>query len=328
MEKTFRVRSKNGAIFNAIIFIILFAATIFICVQFCYMNVEQKKIEKRLCELEKNLQNNISFNEVEYNKSLEITDDVSLSLGIISAGISVFAIFGGILSVLNILRAKELEDAMNTTAQMKESQQELASARLVQEGRVYAMRSRNKYAVDCFERAITCAPESTSALIAEYELLSLYADVLPGSRENMEELRRKVQCLVEKLNKHKTLEKQLLKADAYFLLGCVCGSYSLNQKCERDKLLKESECYFNKAIECDKGNVDFYRNLALTYALANEKEKCKIKLQFAIDISKQEVLYAGMVDNKRLERLFKPSWAYLTREVKNMLNKSFKIQCH
>lgn len=51
--------------------------------------------------------------EKEIESSFNLADQVSASLDIIAIGIAVFTIFGGILSVFNIARSKELEEAIS-----------------------------------------------------------------------------------------------------------------------------------------------------------------------------------------------------------------------
>lgn len=322
MKKTFA--SKVYSVFSAFLMVLLVAISLFLLVKFCYIKSAQGQIEARLTSIENTLQNNVSD---EYdNRSIELMDEASLALGIISAGIGVFAIFGGVLSILNVWRSKELENAISTTAKMAEDQRELASARLVQEGRVYAMRNRSKYAVDSFNRAILNAPESVSALSAEYELIALYADALPGKEENIVIIQEKVEAFVEKLDRRRVPEGRLLKADMYFTLGCFYGNCYLENDRNSADFLGKSEAYFKKAIKCDKGNVDFYRNLAITYALANDIKNCQESLGFAVHFSESEPLYATLVDSSRLSKLFSLSWEYLSVETKKMLGKEYNIQ--
>lgn len=53
------------------------------------------------------------------------TDVVSVSLGIITAGIGFFALFGGILSIFNIKQSKELDIAISDAREALENQYEL-----------------------------------------------------------------------------------------------------------------------------------------------------------------------------------------------------------
>lgn len=321
MKKSFASKVYLGL--SAFLIVLLVAISVFLLVKFCYIESAQEQIETRLTSIENTLQDNAS---TEYdNRSIELADEVSLALGIISAGIGVFAIFGGVLSILNIWRSKELENAISTTAKMTEDQRELASARLVQEGRVYAMRNRSKYAVDSFNRAILNAPESVAALSAEYELIALYADALPSKEENITKIQEKVDALVEKLDRLRVLEGRLLKADAYFTLGCFYGGCYLEGNRNSADFWDKSEFYFKKAIKCDKANVDFYRNLAITYALTNDVEKCQENLRFAIYFSESEPLYATLVDSERLSKLFSPYWKYLSKKMKNMLCQEYGV---
>lgn len=72
--------------------------------------------------------------EKEIESSFNLADQVSASLDIIAIGIAVFTIFGGILSVFNIARSKELEEAISKAEKAVENQKELIGARLLQDG--------------------------------------------------------------------------------------------------------------------------------------------------------------------------------------------------
>lgn len=311
-------------IFEAVLIVFLVASAVFLWEKLLYIESTQRQIQTQLSGIEEALQNIKPHMETEsIQGSGGLVEEVSISLGIVSSGIAVFAIFGGVLSIFNIWRSKELEDAIDATKKAMENQSELTSARLVQEGRVYAMRNRNAYAAHSFKRAIKNAPESTAALIAEFELIALQADTLPSRGGNAKELEKKVTKLVEKLDKHRVPEGRLLRADAYFSLSCFFGNCAHAEPEKRLDYLEESEKYLKKAINCDKGNVDFYRHLAVTCAMLGDIKKCQFNLDMARSFSESQPLYAGLIDSDRLSKLFEPSWPYLPVKVKEMLEEKY-----
>lgn len=322
-----KYRTKVYTIFCAFMLTVMVAAIAIVFVQIKHLKLEQSLLNEKIFSLEQSVSENGNVGVIQNTdyESFTFADEVTFTLGIITAGISVFAIFGGVLSVFNVVRSKELDDAVKMSAQALENQQELECARLIQEGRMYMLRKRNKYAVDCYEQAIETAEDSFMALVAKYELLMLYADELPYSVDSMNELENVSGELLEQLKKCTDKRSKTLAADTYFLMGCVYGKVSLREDSNKEQFLDLSETFIGNAIKSDKGNVDFYRNLAITYALKGNVEKCKANIKQAKKFASAEKLYDGLVQKQRLNLLFKPSWMYLNDEVKDMLKTEFEI---
>lgn len=319
----FKGIKKKFHIINAVTIVIAVIIMVFTVSRVCFLNQKQNEIEKNFSKLESLIQNNNENIIIKYNDSVAIEDEVSISLSIISAGISVFAIFGGILSVINIVSYKDIYSAIDAANKVMESQKELLAARLIQDGRVYQLRDRPKYALDCYDQAISIVPESNIALIAEYESFLLYSDIFSSNDEDIDKTEQMGNALISKLESFNGYEKKLLMGDTYFSFGCVYGTYAV--KLNKPQYLKKSIEYFDKAISCDGNNVDFHRNLALTYALNNDVEKCKKSLEIAKRFAKSEPLYSTLMESERLKLLFKPSIKHLSRKIKNMLKKKFEI---
>lgn len=324
-------KTKGDRVYSvlyAVLLIILLAGVVFVMVQVQYLKVEQSQIKEilyTLSQYEKNSMSNCS-DQLKVESS-SFADEISFALGIISAGISVFAIFGGVLSVFNVVRSKDLDDAIKMSSQAIDNQQELECARLIQEGRMYASRKRNKYAVDCYEQAIDSVPGSFMALVAEYEIFSLSAEELPCSAENRLKLERAYREIIKKLDKCPDKRAKTLKADTFFVMGCAYGVFYLKFPIKDVELLDLSVEFMSKSIECDKGNVDFYRNLAVTYALKGNEKKCEENLMKAQNYAKAEELYTGLIETSRLGSLFEPAWEYLSNDIKRMLGQKFGIFC-
>ena len=302
--------------------IIAFGTSIFTLIQYILLRSEMKQFMDGLSD--------VTASTVSFGMSM---DAVSVSLGIITAGISVFALFGGILSIINIKQSKELDAAIDNAQKALENQNELLGARLIQEGRVYALRNRYKYAENNFNKVIETLPGTVSALICEYEIFSLYADIgTPediGTLEYRENLDHRFESLIKKIEYSKVAadEGKMIKADTYFTYGCICGNCALTEEGQKRKiLLSKSVEAFSNAIELDNGNVDFYRNQAISYALADDIDKCKSALNKGRVLAESDILYSHLVDRERLKKLFKPSSIYLSDQMKEMLKREFDVQ--
>lgn len=326
---------------SAIFLVVILAFMAFICVEFVFMSCRQKNFQEQLSTIEFMLQDEYYHARV-FEADGDLMDEVSTALGIISAGIVLFTVFGGFLSVFNILKTRELENAIKDADKALENQRELFSNRLLQEGRVYAMRNRNKYAADSFNAAMRYAPETLAALTAEYELFALYSDVLSNARNPFEESNLSyIVGLFNELiknienNDDYSMAKHRLKADSYFTLGCVYGTYALSlfnvENIESDYLridefVSEAINAFNEAIKCDGGNVDFHRNLSIIYAVNDNIDECQRTLQNACVYADTEKLYRNLVDSARLTKLFAPSQSYLSGNMKEMLIENYGIE--
>ena len=206
----------------------------------------------------------------------------------------------------------------------------MALIRKLQEGRTFAQRGRPKYAEDIF-KGILASDQSDiiSKLTARFELFSMYADNFPRNPEalgRIDEEREKagrnnyISYLENEGNKFADLlnqqrdssEKELLKADLYFTLGCLFGNYiRYHLEADKKKNDKEIEIYKNKEIDCfkkavdyDSHNVDFLIHRAVSYATAQDIERCKYDLRSAKESALEYPIYITLVDEKRLSGLF------------------------
>jgi len=278
-------------------------------------------IEGRLALLEGNRDNL----EKEIESSYNLADQVSASLDIIAIGIAIFTIFGGILSVFNITRSKELEEAISKAEKAEENQKELVGARLLQEGLVYVSRHRPYYAFKAFEKVIQKAPDTVAALTARYEIFSLYADTKNSEidlfrflkvREKFDEL---LTALTEAGGRIDSDVYQHLRGDAYFALGCFYGEYASTLPFGTN-YINAAEWHFKMALKDNNADADYHRNLAYTYAMAGKKDRCRKEIEFAIDCAEREPLYKIQVSRTRLEALFNPIRETLPDDIQKMLN--------
>lgn len=75
-----------------------------------------------------------------------------------------------------------------------------------------------------------------------------------------------------------------------------------------------------EALRRNSGDVDYCKNLAYTYSLMDDIDKCKRQLDQAVSYVEQEPLYKPLVSSERLEKLFKPAWNILSPEMQKMLS--------
>lgn len=301
---------------------------IFVFCKIYNLSKQQAKLQDTVLEIQKQLaqqEHDTAYMVQELEAGYNLSDQVSTSIGIITAGITLYTVFGGMLSVFNIIRSKELEDAISKAEKTLENQQELIGARLLQDGLVYASRKRPYYAVNAFEKVIKQTPDTTAALTARFEILLLYADT-----ENTQidfYRRRMVHKICEKLladlsKTNSSIDSDVRKhlhGDACFVLGCFYGEcapifdYGIND-------LKVAECLFQMALKDNYADVEYHKGLAYTYAMAGKTDRCIKELQTAIDCAEREPLYKTQVSQTRLKALFDPIWNTLSEDVQQKLN--------
>lgn len=331
MKDSFRWKAVKSFIVVAIVFLCGY-----LLAEHHYVLKFQNEFEQAISATQEN-RNSISIETA--NKiisSYDLSTQVSTSLDIIAAGIAVFALFGGFLSIFNILTARELEEALsraenaNSRAEMAiENQQELTGARLLQDGLVYVSRHRTYYAAKAFEEVIKQVPDTIAALTARYELLSLYADIknIPIDEYRLRKIREKFDELINALNQISDKKNpevcRHLQGDAYFTLGCAYGRCASNYSPPNRNHINVAEWHLKMALNFDNGDVDYHRNLAYTYAMANKMNQCKRELEVAIDCAEREPLYKPLISSKRLRILFNPIWDTLSEEMHKMLNEIF-----
>lgn len=321
-------RRKAFRIINCLATVILIAMVAFALCKICNLNKQQEKLQNTVLEMQKQLyyqKHDTAYMVQELEASYNLSDQVSTSLGIITAGITLYTIFGGMLSVFSIIRSKELEDAISKAEKALENQKELNGARWLQDGLVYASRERPYYAVNAFEKVIKQTPDTTAALTARFEILLLYADT-----ENTQidfYRRRMVHKIFEKLladlsKTNSSIDSDVRKhlhGDACFVLGCFYGEcapifdYGIND-------LKVAECFLQMALKDNYADVEYHKGLAYTYALAGKTDHCIKELQTAIDCAEREPLYKTQVSQTRLKALFGPIWDTLSEDVQKKLN--------
>ena len=191
---------KNRDTLYSILIVAGVALVAFMVVKIYYLEAEKKQLIDFLSAMNQNIEGTDMLMNVDYT-TFSFSDEVSVALGIITAGISVFAIFGGFLSVANLLQFKKMDKAIKMSEKAIEYQRELECANFIQDGRMYINRKRQKYAEDCFIRARRVStPDSYMGLVAEYEILALYADTLPLSRENRDKIETEYKQLEKKKN--------------------------------------------------------------------------------------------------------------------------------
>lgn len=298
----------------------------FVLVRYCCIIKQQHDIQNRILAIaiEETLrENNVltDYIPIETLSSYNLADQVSVSLGIVSAGICAFALFGGILSIFNIVRSKELEQMASQMEGLLENQHELEGARLLQDGIVYVSRGRIHYAIDCFDKVILQVPDTVAALTARYERLSIYADNFTDEATlfEIQEMFNDLQTVIGKSKKPSEIYRQIM-TDACFTLGCAYGKCAMFHSPVDKNYICAAEFYLKEALRRNSGDVDYCKNLAYTYSLMDDIDKCKRQLDQAVSYVEQEPLYKPLVSSERLEKLFKPAWNILSPEMQKMLS--------
>jgi len=183
------------------------------------------------------------------------------------------------------------------------------------------------YAVNAFNQAVREAPNTISALIAKFEILSIYADMpqygnmpeywLCERQQAFDDL----MAMMKSVNVKKDSEiHRHLHGDACFTLGCAYGQYAISCNPPDENEILVAEQYLKEALRYDNRDVEYHKNLAFTYALAGSKDKCRRELETALDCTEREPLCRPLVSQDRLRKLFAPIWESLSQEMKEMLN--------
>ena len=96
----------------------------------------------------------------------------------------------------------------------------------------------------------------------------------------------------------------------------VYGKYATNHI---GNYIDLAEQYLKEALRYNNRDVDYHRNLAYTYAMANNIDKCKIELEAALDCANREPLFKPLVSYDRLQKLFEPIGGDFSRKMREMI---------
>lgn len=308
-------------VFFTILFVLLCACTTFLLVKVHYCSKEIYQLKNQLSELYKN--NSIS--NVTYNN--DIITQVSIFISICSAAITLFGLFGGILSFVNLHLGKELNDDIKNANKALENQEELKAWRLIQEGRNYKSLKRFKYAEEVFEEVIKEYKDSELSYIAEFEKLSLYEEcIISAETKDLQEIIDNFETFYKQIKNNSKLKN--IKIEVLFFLGGLYGDFS-RKIGKEDNSFKEyinkSISYFESAIKLDPQNPDLYRNASISYALSEQKDACIDYLCRAKRLSKNEILYKSLVTSKRLSDMYKSYSTCISDEIKQTLSDKFYV---
>lgn len=250
----------------------------------------------------------------------ELATEIPHLLDIISVGVTFFAVFGGLLSVVNIFQSKELYDAIRNAERALKNQDELEAQQLIQIARIYEAKNRPKYAKDYYKEAVYLNPSPLTTCHAKYNIAALNSDVYYWDEEEFKSVCKDLRDLLDDIKKNKidAKKRELLEGDIYFLLGCIHGKYAIMQA--DNSYIECSIQYFNKAVKIDRYNVDYHRNLSLSYAIKNDVSKCRDSLKKAKESAEKETLYLSLLTPDTLTKLFKPSVSLYREEIMALLN--------
>lgn len=314
--------------------IVMVVLTIFMIISVRELFVRQSRLETHIATVEQGLPTQ-QYEELILESGQSMLDDTmqqtSLILDIVAVGIGLFALFGGGLSIFNIWQSKELSIAIEAAGQAFENQAEIEAQRLVLLGKNYQYRYRPKYAIDCYMKAIDLSPSLLTVLHAKYDIAALKSDISTLTNEELSSLNTEFEGIISdcengKINRD---ERRILIGDIRSMQGCIFGQYAIT--CTKESGFSKNKQfiegvnqtihYFKEAIKCDAGNVDYYRNLAISYAIMGKKKKLRKTLNMAKASAKQERLYSSLITSERLTKLFLPSRNLYGRQTLKVLKK-------
>ena len=275
------------------------------------------------------LQNKISHinntnREVGNFEQEEILSITSASMEIIAIGIGLFALFGGFLSLINVNQSREMSETTKKAKHVLKNQRELSANRFLQEGRFYTSWNRPHYARESYELAIKHGRGTFSALVAEFALISMYADILSDKMDKLADVEKQFEGFIKELQegKHYYRGRRYLRADSYFTLACIYANFVLSDIdiSEKEKYAKKACKMFEYAIREDYTNPDIYRNYAAHLSVINKMSKCKKQIRLAQKYAKKDVLLAEFMDQNRLIDLFTLRGKRSVAEAKEILS--------
>lgn len=311
--------------------ILIFVSCIYLNVRFFRIESYQEELNARISVCETYGNSWLFGYELDTQENNSLLDQTSVMLSMVSVAIAIFTVFGGLLSYVNIQKSKELSDAIYDARSFVESQKELIAARYLQEGRAYLIKNRRAFAKECFQQALDVAePGSLTALLIEFDLHSLYTDVVAIEKipeTEFETMQSKFKNLLYSANYTRENNSNIkrLKGDIHFLLGCLYGTRAKNVS-DESRYIHDSISELIEAIKCDRGNADYHRSASLSYALIGDVKKCKYHLDVANDCAQAEPLYLDLIDKGRLADFYNPEAYRLSDEVKTMLSNDFQIE--
>lgn len=327
---------KKGSIINEILVILLFILLLVL------LSVASLYMYERFLHL---THFSDALNEVNNSRntmSEGLLDQVSVFIAICTGGITLFGIFGGILSYINVKNNKKLEKKIRQAKRALKTQKELTIWRLIQDARYYRSLRKYNYADSYFQKAIGKSSNfSYTYYVAQYERWALRGDLISkeltqdlNASQNLKYLDNildEIKALCKDIKKKRgNCRRNLLLQEVYFLLGNIYGSYAIinkkhNLNMEFKKNIAYSIKYFKKAIYLDHKNVDFLRNASLSYALANDASNCLKLLDKAKERAEEEILYKNLMYPERLTKLFEPYKTFMSNDIMFRLKTDFGI---
>lgn len=256
-----------------------------------------------------------------------IMQKTSFILSIVGIAVTLLGLFGGFLSIYNVLQSKELSQAIESANKALENQKEIEAQRLIMLGENYVFRHRPKYAQDCFQKVIDLDPSIRTVLYARYEIAALEGDRDKLEKEELNALIGKLEFLIADLENLKSSEiskdeKNSLAGDIRFMQGCILGQFIIKHNGEEvTEEIHQSTEYFRKALRYDCGNVAYYLNLAVSLAIKNDIPGIEEALNNADYWGKQEPLYLNLLDPKNACNLFDPARQFYNEETEQLLIK-------
>lgn len=302
---------------KVIIQIMFFVFIVYVFIRTIFIQNELKTLQIRFSEI---LTQEQKVAEIEQRELFTVT---SATMEIIAIGVALFALFGGFISVINVNQSRELSKYMKKAKQAIRNQKELSANRFLQEGQLYRSWNRPHYARESYNLAMDRGKGTFSALVAEFALISMYADILSDQLCELENVEKKFETFIEKLKKgkHYYRGRKYLRADSYFTLACIYANFTLSavRLSEKKKYAQKASKMFELAIKEDSTNPDVYRNYAAHLSGINEIKKCKKQIKLAHECVENDILLAEFMDNKRLVDLFTLGGRRTEEESKAML---------
>ena len=337
MNDILRIASK---VFWPIMQITIIVLLVFLWVRISYIQDDIELLQNEISKISTKEQTINNFEQKaknprqKVNNSEQEVDDfdeskiitlTSTSMEIIAVGVTLFTLFGGFLSLINMSQWRDALKSIEMAEKAMENQKELIASRFLQEGKLYESWHRPHYARESYNLAMKNGEDTFSALVAEFALNSMQADVLsnPIQLDELEKVEKQLKEFIEKLKSGKHFHKgrRRLRADSYFTLACIYAVCTLDnvESCEKDAYAEKANEMFESAIKEDATNPDFYLHYAAHLSGRGDIAKGKKQMGLAREYAQRDALLSEFMDTERLIDLFKLQGTRTRKEAEDIL---------
>ncbi len=316
----YTIINKIKSIYLFLLLVLNVVLIIFIYICYTDINLLKDEVTSKVCIID---------NKSDLPPSL--LSQTTLILTIITVGITLFTLFGGFLSLINILNSRKLEKAMESIDEISKHEIKIKTLYYMNQAYNYIHREKVVYAKKCFEKMQELNKDNNYYyLIASFELIQLDFDnhhINKLEKVYIENTSNKLKDLLHALDKLKDNDIEdifFLKSEIQLLRGCLYGKYAENCKInsERNKSLKNSIEFFIDSQKYYPYDVNILKNILISYLLKDDTGKViECLTSKRQEIIEKEPFSESMLADKSLSEFLEPYQDKISENMKNTLSK-------